>query len=474
MSQVASSNIEMQDAMIPNKGPVGQEELFPKPRLSVFGLGYVGAVSTGCFADMGFQLVGVDANDQKVAMIQRGEAPIFEPGLVELLWNGIRENRVQATTQAYDAVMQSDVSMICVGTPTGESGGVDFKYLDQVCEDVGRAIGDKASYHVVVMRSTIPAGTTEARLLPIIEKASGKKAGEDFGLCFNPEFLREGTAVADFYAPPKTVVGAYDDRSFEVAARLYEGIEGGVIRTTISAAEMVKYVDNTWHAVKVAFANEVGKLCKGMAVDSHEVMNIFVQDLKLNLSPYYLKPGFAFGGSCLPKDVRGITNQAARLGVDTPLMNSLLASNASQIEHARTMIEALEGKRVGFLGITFKADTDDMRESPVLELMAALRRKDYEMVAFDPNLKPGEPFQGLADYLRNSREDLAGMLDLLPSLLRSSAEEVLENCDILVVARNGEEYRKVCDGRKPGQHVLDLVRLDGVDIEEEGYHGICW
>ena len=264
-------------------------------------MGYVGAVSTGCFADMGFQLVGVDANDQKVEMIQRGEAPIFEPGLVELLWNGIRENRVQATTSAYDAVMESDVSMICVGTPTGEEGGVDFKYLDQVCHDVGRAIGDKDSYHVVVMRSTIPAGTTEGRLLPIIEKAAGKKVGEGFGLCFNPEFLREGTAVADFYAPPKTVIGTYDDRSFEVASKLYEGIEGGVIRTTISAAEMVKYVDNTWHAVKVAFANEVGSSCKGMAVDSHEVMNIFVQDLKLNLSPYYLKPGFAFGGSCLPR-----------------------------------------------------------------------------------------------------------------------------------------------------------------------------
>ncbi len=448
----------------------------PKPRLSVFGLGYVGAVSTGCFADLGFEMIGVDADPRKVELIQRGEAPIFEPGLVELLWNGIRENRVSATTRAHEAVLSSDASMICVGTPTSAEGGVDFKYLDQVCEEIGTAIREKDSYHLVIMRSTVPAGSTVGRLLPILEKASGKKVGDGFGLCFNPEFLREGTAVDDFYAPPKTVIGAYDDKSFEAAARFYaSGVEGVLIRTTVSAAEMVKYVDNTWHAVKVAFANEVGKISKAMDVDSHEVMNIFVQDLKLNLSPYYLKPGFAFGGSCLPKDVRGITHQAKNLDVEVPLMNSLLASNISQINHVKTMIEALDAKRIGFLGITFKDDTDDMRESPVLELMAGLRRHgDYEMLAYDTNLTPGVPFQGLADYLRHSREDLAGMLDLLPELLRSSAQEVAENCDVLVIARKGEEYEKIAMQRRADQHVVDLVRLDKVDFPTDGYHGICW
>ncbi len=442
-----------------------------KARLSIFGLGYVGAVSAGCFADLGFQVIGVDPDLGKLEKIRAGNSPIVEPGLDELLGRSWTQGRVLASDGARSAVEHSDVSMICVGTPTGSDGRVDFTFLDEVCSQVGAALAAKDDYHLVVIRSTVPAGTTAGRLLPILEGASGKTCGEDFGLCFNPEFLRESTAVSDFFNPPKTVIGAFDEQSGQLAMQLYDGIDGRVIRASIEAAEMVKYVDNTWHAVKVSFGNEVGKLCKAVGIDSHEVMDIFVLDHKLNLSAYYLKPGFAFGGSCLPKDVRGITVQAKDLALDTPLLNSIMASNRAHIDHALRIIEGLDG-RIGFLGLTFKANTDDLRESPVLELMAALRRNGRDVVAYDPNLRPGEPMPGHAAHLRHGG-GLADMADALPLLLHWDADSLAADCDVIVVSHATDEFRAAASGR-PDRHVVDLVRLGIADRSSDTYHGICW
>lgn len=444
-----------------------------KPRLSIFGLGYVGAVSAGCFSDLAFEVVGVDPDQGKIAMIERGRSPIVEPGLDELLGRGRLKGLVGASGQAAAAVHDSEATMICVGTPTGDDGQVDFRYLDETCRQIGSALRSKSSYHLVIVRSTVPPGTTLGRLRGILEAASGKACGHDFGLCFNPEFLRESTAVNDFYDPPKTVIGAFDERSGSAAARLYEDVDDGVIVTSVEAAEMVKYVDNAWHALKVSFGNEVGRLCKASGIDSHEVMRIFVRDLKLNLSDYYLRPGFAFGGSCLPKDVRGIADQARGLGIDAPLLNSILPSNHAQIDHALALVESLPG-RVGFLGLTFKTNTDDLRESPMLELMAALRRKGRQVAAYDPNLSPGEPLRGLGDYLRHALEDVAGLLEDLPGLLAPNADRLAADCDVLVVAHASEEFRRLAAERRPDQHVVDLVRLGGDLGAPATYHGICW
>jgi len=343
-----------------------------KPAISVIGLGYVGAVSMACLSHLGFRMVGVDVNRDKVDSIKAGHAPIVEDQLGELLAQGVHARRIDATQNLVAAVLDTDVTFLSVGTPTAKDGGCDFTFVRQASRAIGQAIGMKSSYHVVVLRCSVPPGTTLDVVVPEIELASGKRLGPDFGVCFNPEFLREGVAVADFFAPPKTVVGASDLRAESTVSAIYETIDKNVIFTSIEAAEMVKYVDNVWHATKVAFGNEVGRLCKKLAIDSHDVMNIFVKDLKLNLSPYYLKPGFAFGGSCLPKEVRAVSHIAHGLGVAVPLIDSLMVTNKAHIAAAIDLLKSFSGKRIGFLGVTFKPATDDLRESPTLEVMAAL------------------------------------------------------------------------------------------------------
>ncbi len=445
-----------------------------QPAISVFGLGYVGAVSMACFAKLGYEMVGVDVDDQKIDAINSGHSPIVEAQLTELLTSGVAHNRIAATKDFVQAVRDTDVTLISVGTPTAEDGSCDTRYIRAAARNIGEGLRLKDSYHLIVMRCSVPPGTTLDLVVPEVEKVSGKKLGVDFGLCYNPEFLREGTAVADFFDPPKTVIGASDDRAGETLAQLYGRVDENILYTTIGAAEMVKYADNTWHAVKVTFANEIGRLCKSIDVDSHEVMNVFVQDQKLNLSPYYLKPGFAFGGSCLPKEVRAMQYLSDIQGIEAPLVQSLMDSNRAQVQEAFDIIESLGVKHVGLLGVTFKADTDDLRESPVLDLMAMLLEKGYEVSAFDPNLV-GHDFGSAAfEYMCRTYPAIAPVLKKLPEIMCDDVETLQQRSDSLVVTHNTAQFRRAIAQRQEHTAVVDLVRLFPEPLEDPSYHGIAW
>lgn len=445
-----------------------------KPAISVIGLGYVGAVSMACLSHLGFRMVGVDVSLEKVQSIKAGKAPIVEERLGDLLDDGARRGLIDATQNCVAAVLATDVTFLSVGTPTSNDGGCDFTYVRQASRAIGQAIALKDGYHVVVLRCSVPPGTTLDVVVPEVEMASGKKLGKDFGVCFNPEFLREGVAVADFFAPPKTVVGASDKRAEATVTAIYEAVDKNVIFTSIEAAEMVKYVDNVWHATKVAFGNEVGRLCKKLGIDSHDVMNIFVKDLKLNLSPYYLKPGFAFGGSCLPKEVRAVSHIAHALGVSVPLVDSLMVTNKAHIAQAIELLKPYAGQRFGFLGVTFKPATDDLRESPTLEVMAALLAQGESIKAFDPNLHFGPLLQGQIDYVRHAVPAQAKLMDELETMTVKSGDELMQSCDVVVVSHATDEFRAVVKNRPTGVKVLDLARLFKQLPDDENYQGIAW
>ncbi|MEH6525380.1 MAG: nucleotide sugar dehydrogenase [Sneathiella sp.] len=429
------------------------------PRLSIFGLGYVGAVSAACFAELGHQVIGIDPDARKVACIKSGKAPIVEPGLNDLLSKGIGQSLIDASYDAAFGIAESDISFVCVGTPSASDGRCDLKYLEQVSRDIGKALRNKEGYHVVIFRSTIPPGTTNKILKPILESESGKKAGVDFGLGFHPEFLRESTAIEDFYEPPKTVIGGIDQQSKSVIAAMYAGIDDTVIETSIEAAEMVKYVDNTWHALKVSFANEIGKICQAAGVDSHEVMDIFAKDTKLNISSYYMKPGYAFGGSCLPKDVRGINHLASDYGLDTPILRNIIASNEAQIAHAAEIVEQTRPKTIAFLGVTFKADTDDLRESPVLPLIENLLDKGYDVRIYDQNLDLESSVRHHLQHSKHSKSDKVDLMSRLPEFVCTTAKSACQNADTIVVSHSDEAFRKVISSRQSNQKVVDLVRI---------------
>jgi GDP-mannose 6-dehydrogenase len=318
--------------------------------ISIFGLGYVGAVSAGCLAEAGHTVIGVDPNRSKVDLINQGQTPIIEQGIGDLIRRNVEAGRLRGTTSSEDALAGSELSLVCVGTPSRGNGSLDVTYVRRVCEEIARELRNHDGYHVVVVRSTMLPGTVNGVVVPTLEEHSGRKAGENFGVCINPEFLREGTAVYDFHHPPKTVIGEFDSRSGDVLASVYKDIEAPLIRTSIETAEMVKYTDNAWHALKIGFANEIGTICKGVGIDSHQVMNIFCQDLKLNISTAYLKPGFAFGGSCLPKDLRALTYKARSLDVEVPILENILRSNRRQIERALGMVLNGDAKKVGSWG----------------------------------------------------------------------------------------------------------------------------
>jgi len=445
-----------------------------KPAISVIGLGYVGAVSMACLAHLGFRMVGVDVSLEKVRAIKEGRSPIVEERLGDMLADGVGSGRIDATQNLVAAVLETDVTFMSVGTPTSADGGCDFTYVRQASRGIGQALALKAGYHVVVLRCSVPPGTTLGVVVPEIEKASGKRLGEGFGVCFNPEFLREGVAVADFFAPPKTVVGTSDKHAAEVVSSIYKAIDEKLILTSIEAAEMVKYADNVWHAAKVAFGNEIGRLCKRLGIDSHEVMNIFVKDTKLNLSPYYLRPGFAFGGSCLPKEVRAVSHIAREIGVSVPLVDSLMATNRAHIEAALELLKPFRGKRIGFLGVTFKPATDDLRESPTLELMAHLLAEGQSIRAYDPNLRFGPLLKGQIDYVRHACPAQAQLMDALEGMAMPDAAALVACSDIIVVSHATDEFRAAVRARPAHVHVLDLVRLFKERPEDPAYEGIAW
>jgi len=436
-------------------------------KISIFGLGYVGAVSAGCLAKAGHVVIGVDPNRTKVGLMNAGKTPIIEKEIGEIIGRCVKEGRLRATEDVGEAIRETEISLVCVGTPSQLNGSLDLKYVRKVCEEIGAALKGKDGFHVVVLRSTMLPGSMRDVVIPTLEEYSGKAAGDGFGVCNNPEFLREGTAVYDFHHPPKTVIGQTDSRSGDILASLYEGIEAPMIRTDVETAEMVKYTDNVWHALKVGFANEIGNICKALGIDGHKVMEIFCRDTKLNLSPYYLKPGFAFGGSCLPKDVRALTYKARSLDLDLPILNAILPSNERQVEKAFRMIVEKGKRKIGILGFSFKAGTDDLRESPLVEVIERLIGKGYELRLYDRNVQ-------LASLIGANRDFILNRIPHISKLMVERMEEVLDFAEVLVIGNGAEEFRSIPDRARDGRIVVDLVRMTKKKSDGEGYDGICW
>ncbi|RMF98388.1 MAG: UDP-glucose/GDP-mannose dehydrogenase family protein [Gammaproteobacteria bacterium] len=436
-------------------------------RISIFGLGYVGAVSAACLARDGHEVIGVDPATHKVELINAGHSPIIEAGLEPLIAAAVDSGRLRATSAAADAVAATELSIVCVGTPSAANGSLDLRYVDAVCGDIGDALREQQDWHTVVIRSTILPGTMRRLVIPRLEEASGKRAGQDFGLCNNPEFLREGTAIHDYDHPPKTVIGAVDERSAAPLRELYEALPAPLFVTDIEIAELVKYVDNVWHALKVGFANEIGALCKPLGIDSHQVMEIFCQDTKLNISPYYLRPGFAFGGSCLPKDVRALNYESAQLDLKLPIIGAIMDSNRLQVERGLELIMAQGRKRIGVLGFSFKAGTDDLRESPIVELIERLIGKGYDLRLYDRNVN-------LARLVGANREYILGHIPHIERLMVDSLEELLEHAELVVIGNPDPEFRAALRRIEADQRVVDLVRIDPAARSDGGYEGLSW
>ena len=418
-------------------------------KIAVFGLGYVGCISAACFARAGHKVTGVDVSEDKVNIINDAKSPIIEPGLEDILSSVVKSGQLHATTNFKEAVANSDISLVCVGTPSAKNGSVTLDYIYRVAQQIGEALRDVDHYHVFVIRSTVPPGTHE-RCLQIIAEASGKKAGEHFGACSNPEFLREGSALKDFYNPPYTIIGEMDEKSGQYLAEIYSHLDAPLVRTDVKVAEMVKYANNTFHALKVAFGNEMGTICKAEGVDSHKLMDIFCMDTKLNLSPYYLKPGFAFGGSCLPKDVRALTYRGRDNDLDLPLLNSIMPSNQSHIERSIEQVIDSGKKKVGVLGLSFKGNTDDLRESPMVRFAETLIGKGYSLRIFDEEVSLSNLFGRNRDYIEK-------VLPHIHEVLRTDLSACIEEAEVVIVAKELSDMEKVRSALREDQVVLDLL-----------------
>jgi GDP-mannose 6-dehydrogenase len=457
---------------VPSVLPASLQQAIPPAaqpaRIAIFGMGYVGCVSGACLAAMGHTVIGVEPNPTKVDLINAGRSPIVEEDLPELIATTVASGRYRATVDWREAIAATEAALVCVGTPSRANGSIDLRYVMRVCEQIGQALRGRSDFYTVVIRSTIVPGSVEGLLLPILERESGLRAGEGFGLCMNPEFLRESTSVHDFFSPPKTVIGEYSARSGDLPARLYRDLPGPRIRTSIPVAEMVKYVDNSFHALKVTFANEVGNYCKALRVDSHRVMEIFCQDTKLNLSPYYLKPGFAFGGSCLPKDLRALNHEARTLDLDLPLLRSILESNRLQVLRVVRQLLEYKGRRLGFLGLSFKGGTDDLRESPIVEVIETMLGKGFDALIYDRHVS-------LARLLGANKEYIEKGIPHLSRLLTPSLDRVFAECDVIVVSNRSPDFQDALQRLRPGQVLIDLVRLtQDTPRDHAGYQGICW
>jgi len=436
-------------------------------RIAVFGLGYVGCVSAACFAKAGHSVIGVDVNPAKVDIINSGKSPIIEAGLQDYLTDGVNNGNLRAVSDFKEAVANSDISLLCVGTPSQKNGSLNLEYIFRVAEQIGIAIRNIDHYHVVVIRSTVLPGTLN-KVIDIVAKNSGKKPGEDFGACSNPEFLREGSALKDFYDPPYTVIGEYDKKSGDYLADIYSMLDAPIIRTEVRVSELVKYTNNVFHALKVAFANEIGSICKNEGVDGHKLMEIFCMDDKLNLSPYYLKPGFAFGGSCLPKDVRGLSYRANETDVDVPVISSLMRSNELHVKRAIDMVLKYERKKVGILGLSFKGGTDDLRESPMVDVVETLIGKGYQLQIYDRNVNLAKLFGANKEYINEKIPHIA-------SIMIESPEQLLRESEILIIGNKSDEFAEILKGTRPDQIVIDYVRIvkDTHGIPAK-YEGIGW
>ncbi len=437
--------------------------------ISVFGLGYVGCVSAACLASRGHRVVGVDVNPDKMSALRQGTSPIVEAEIGDLTAAVVAAGNLVVTSDAHEAVLATDVSLICVGTPSAAGGALLTRYLEEVTAEIGAALRDKDGWHVVVYRSTMVPGTCEGLLIPLLEDASGKRAGVDFGVCVNPEFLREGTSVRDFLDPPKTVVGGTDSRSIETVLGLYAGLPGPCFPVAVKVAEMTKYVDNSFHAVKIGFANEIGAICAALGLDSHAVMDVFMSDTKLNISPAYLRPGFAFGGSCLPKDLRALTHTARSNDIDTPLLANVLASNEVRLRHAVDLVIADGRRKVGIFGLSFKPGTDDLRESPMLELAERLIGKGFDVKIHDANVI-------VSRLIGANRSYIDERLPHIGELLVDDVDAVVAHGEVLIVASRAPEVLDALSRAGSERLIIDLVRLPdaGQRRETANYQGIGW
>ncbi|MCB0170643.1 MAG: nucleotide sugar dehydrogenase [Anaerolineae bacterium] len=437
-------------------------------KIAIFGLGYVGTVSAACLADMGHIVVGVDINSTKVELINQGNSPIVETDLPELINRVVSKGQLSATVEVAEAMRDADISLVCVGTPDGGNGSPLLSAVSRACNDIGQHISAAADYHVVIIRSTILPGTMERMVAPTLEAASGLKIGKDFGLCFNPEFLREGSSLKDFYNPPFTLIGADDNHAFEVAAGLYKTIDAPTLQTEIKTSEMVKFVSNAYHALKITFANEIGNICKQHGIDSHKVMDVFCRDDKLNISATYLKPGFAFGGSCLPKDLRALLYLGRHLDMRLPLLESVMVSNEVQLRNGLDMITQTGKKKIGFLGFSFKAGTDDLRYSPQVELIERLIGKGFEIKLFDRNVSLARLYGANKAYIESEIPHIA-------TLMSNSLEEVVTGSEVVVIGNRDESFREALELLRDDQIVIDLVRIsNNIEHLNGQYQGICW
>lgn len=436
--------------------------------VAIFGLGYVGSVTAACLAKDGHNVIGVDTNSGKVDMINSGRSPVLEPGLNDIIAEEVAGGRLTATTDAYEAVTRSEVSLVCVGTPSRANGSLELSYVDNVVRQIGNALTQRADYHTVVVRSTVLPGTVLDRVVPIIEHAANKQAGKEFGVAMNPEFLREGSALKDYNQPSMIVIGQLNSRSGDAVAKLYENIDGPTIRTDLATAEMVKYASNAFHGMKVAFANEIGRISKAHGVDGQVLMEIFREDKRLNVSGAYLTPGNAFGGSCLPKDTRALVYRARERDVTVPLLESLMPSNTVHLDTTIRLVESSGSKRIGVLGLSFKPGTDDVRESPAVVLVETLLGRGYSVQIFDEQLELHRLIGANKSYLESELPHIA-------QLLRSDLDGIIKESEVLVVTQASPTFRDLAGSLVPEKLLIDLVGVAKPGEQQRGrYEGICW
>ena len=431
--------------------------------ISIFGLGYVGCVGMGCLASQGHKIIGVDVSDTKVELINQGVPTIVEKDIDKLIMDGHKKGMVSATKDFVKAVHSSDISFICVGTPSSDNGHLDLTYIMKTAEQIGEALKEKTGFHVVVIRSTVFPGTNE-KVGQLIADISGKEIDKDYAIVSNPEFLREGTAVNDYLNPPLTVIGSSSEKAVDIMKQVYEWSSAPVEIVPIGVAEMIKYVNNSYHALKVVFANEIGSICKKLNIDSHEVMRIFCMDKQLNISPYYFRPGFAYGGSCLPKDLRGLQTLAHDLYLDTPVLNAISPSNSTLIERQTEAIEKFGKKKIGVLGLSFKAGTDDMRNSPIIHIIESLHGKGFEVKIFDKNVS-------LSRIIGKNKSVIEERLPHLSTMLIDNMEEVTDWADVLIIANKDSKFSEIVT--KPEQIIVDLVRVKELE-KYNNYNGLWW
>ncbi len=440
-------------------------------KISVIGLGYVGAVTAVCLTDDGHEVIGVDLDQSKLDLLMRGQAPIIEDGLQELTERAARSGRLSMSNRIDERVAACDLIFVCVGTPSAPNGAQSLVAVERVADELGKVIARAAGFPVIVIRSTVPPGTTDTLIKPILERASGKQANEGFGLCFQPEFLREGSSVKDYYSPPFTIVGAESDKPVAVLRKLFGSLPAQFIATSTPNAEMVKLACNAFHALKVSFANEIGRLGRSLGVDARGVMDLLCKDQSLNISPAYLRPGFAYGGSCLPKDLRALLHLAKRNDVDLPLLIGVGQSNNLHIEHAATLVKEHGSRKVGMIGLSFKPGTDDLRESPLVSLAEQLIGKGYQLKIYDPAVSLAKLIGANKRYIEQAIPHIGTML--------AELGEVCEHGDVLVVGfKSPEVMAALAQQRTPRAHIVDLAGVDasqsGVDCSRDRYAGICW